>query len=61
VAASRTLLAANFSIAKGYTGQNTETLALPSDPAPFERVVGVPYELLHELELDLLLQEMRTG
>lgn len=35
-------LAANFLIAKGYTGQTTEILALPTDPAPFERVVGVP-------------------
>jgi hypothetical protein len=31
----------NFLIAAGYTGQTTEVLALPSDPAPFERVVGV--------------------
>jgi Carboxypeptidase regulatory-like domain len=35
-------LAANFLIAGGYTGQTTEVLALPTDPAPFERVVGVP-------------------
>ena len=35
-------LAANFLIAHGYTGQTTEVLALPTDPAPFERVVGVP-------------------
>ena len=35
-------LAANFLVAHGYTGQTTETLALPNDPAPFERVVGVP-------------------
>jgi hypothetical protein len=25
-----------------YTGQTTETLGLPSDPLPFERIVGVP-------------------
>ena len=31
----------NFLIASGYTGQTTEVLALPSDPAPFERVVGL--------------------
>lgn len=31
----------NFLIARGYTGQTTEVLALPDDPAPFERVVGV--------------------
>ncbi len=31
----------NFLIAKGYTGQTTEVLALPDDAAPFERVVGV--------------------
>jgi len=35
-------LAANFLIAQGYTGQTTETLALPNEPEPFERVVGVP-------------------
>ena len=35
-------LAANFLVAKGYTGQTTEVLALPTDAAPFERVVGVP-------------------
>jgi Carboxypeptidase regulatory-like domain len=35
-------LACNFLIAKGYTGQTTEVLALPTDPEPFERVVGVP-------------------
>lgn len=31
----------NGLVASGYTGQTTEILALPSDPAPFERVVGV--------------------
>jgi hypothetical protein len=35
-------IAANFLIASGYTGQTTEVVALPTDPAPFERVVGVP-------------------
>src|SRR5271157_729508 len=35
-------IAANFLIASGYTGQTTEVLALPTDTAPFERVVGVP-------------------
>jgi hypothetical protein len=39
---NRMSIAANFLIASGYTGQTTETLALPSDPLPFERVVGVP-------------------
>jgi Carboxypeptidase regulatory-like domain len=34
--------AANFLIANGYTGQTTETLALPSESEPFERAVGVP-------------------
>jgi hypothetical protein len=28
-------------VASGFTGQTTEVLALPGDPAPFERVVGV--------------------
>jgi hypothetical protein len=35
-------IGASFLLADGYTGQTTETLALPSDPAPFERIVGVP-------------------
>jgi hypothetical protein len=39
---NRMSIAANFLIATGYTGQTTEALALPSEPAPFERVVGVP-------------------
>ncbi len=29
-------------LANGYTGQTTETLALPNESQPFERVVGVP-------------------
>jgi hypothetical protein len=32
----------NLLLAAGYTGQTLETLALPTDPAPFERIVGVP-------------------
>src|SRR5271165_91062 len=39
---NRMSIAANFLIASGYTGQTTEVLALPSDPLPFERVVGLP-------------------
>jgi hypothetical protein len=39
---NRMSVGANFLIASGYTGQTTETLALPTDPASFERVVGVP-------------------
>jgi hypothetical protein len=38
----RMSIAANFLIAHGYTGQTTETLALPDESAPFERAVGVP-------------------
>jgi hypothetical protein len=38
----RMSIAANFLIARGYTGQTTETLALPNEVSPFERVVGVP-------------------
>jgi hypothetical protein len=33
---------ANFLLASGYTGQTTETLAIPTDSSPLERVVGVP-------------------
>jgi hypothetical protein len=39
---NRTSLAVNFLIATGYTGQTTETLQLPGEPQPIERVVGVP-------------------
>jgi len=39
---NRMSVAANFQVASGYTGQTTETLAVPTDPSPFERVVGVP-------------------
>ena len=39
---NRMSIAANFMLASGYTGQTTETLALPTDPFPFERIVGVP-------------------
>jgi Carboxypeptidase regulatory-like domain len=31
----------NLLVARGYTGQTTEVLALPDEAAPFERVVGV--------------------
>jgi hypothetical protein len=33
---------ANFLLASGYTGQTTETLAIPTDPSRLERVVRVP-------------------
>jgi len=39
---NRMSIGANFLIASGYTGQTTENLALPTDPFPFERIVGVP-------------------
>jgi len=39
---NRMSVGANFLLASGYTGQTTEVVALPSDPFPFERVVGVP-------------------
>ena len=29
-------------LANGYTGQTPETLALPGEGSPFERIVGVP-------------------
>ncbi len=35
-------LGLNSLLARGYTGQTLETLALPQDSAPFERIVGVP-------------------
>jgi hypothetical protein len=35
-------LGVNFLLAAGYTGQTLETLALPTDTVPFERIVGVP-------------------
>ncbi len=38
----RMSIGVNFLLASGYTGQTTELLALPNEPSPFERVVGVP-------------------
>ena len=38
---NRMSVGANF-LASGYAGQTTETLAIPTDPSPLERVVGVP-------------------
>ena len=38
----RMSIALNFLITRGYTGQTTEMLALPNEPDPIERVVGVP-------------------
>jgi len=34
-------LEVNFLLAAGFTGQTLETLAMPADSAPFERIVGV--------------------
>ena len=39
---NRMSVGANFLLASGYTGQTTETLAIPTDPSRLERVVGVP-------------------
>ena len=39
---NRMSIAANFLIAKGYTGQTTEVLSYPANVAPVEQVVGVP-------------------
>ncbi len=38
----RMSIAVNFLITHGYTGQTVESLALLNDPAPVDRVVGVP-------------------
>ncbi|MGO9269896.1 MAG: TonB-dependent receptor [Terriglobia bacterium] len=38
----RMSLGINFLLASGFSGQTLETLALYTDPAPFERIVGVP-------------------
>jgi hypothetical protein len=38
----RMTIGANFLLADGFTGQTLETLALPTEAAPFERIVGVP-------------------
>jgi hypothetical protein len=32
----------NFLVARGYGGQTLETLALPGESSPFERVTGFP-------------------
>ena len=47
----RMSIAANFLIAHGYTGQTTEVLALPNEPTPFERIVGVPLKSYVSLSL----------
>ena len=39
---NRMSVGASFLLASGYTGQTTETLALATEPSPFERVVGIP-------------------
>jgi len=57
---SRTSLEVNFLIASGYTGQTTETLALPSEAVPVKLVVGCALEVPRQLELDLLFQEMKV-
>ncbi len=38
----RISLGVGFLLASGHTGQTLEALALPTEPAPFERIVGVP-------------------
>jgi hypothetical protein len=38
---NRMSIGANFLLASSYVGQTTETLALATDPFPFEPVVGV--------------------
>ena len=47
----RMSIGANFLLASGYTGQTTETVALPTDPFPFERIVGVPLKSYVSLSL----------
>lgn len=39
---NRMAIGVNFLLASGYTGQTTEVLALPGEPFPSQRVVGVP-------------------
>ena len=41
---NRMSIGANFPLAVGFTDQTTETLALPTDSLPFERMVGVPFK-----------------
>lgn len=47
----RMSVAANLLIAQGYTGQTVANVALPSDPMPFDRVVGVPLRSYVSLSL----------
>ncbi len=42
IADGRMDVGVNFRIARGFTGQTVETLALPGEGAPFDRIVGVP-------------------
>lgn len=54
---NRMSLAANFLIADGFTGQTTETLALPNEAEPFERVVGVPLKSYLSLSFTYYFQK----
>lgn len=47
--AGRMSVGMNLFIARGYTGQTTETFALPDETAPFERIVGMRLPLLCQL------------
>jgi hypothetical protein len=47
---------ANVLIANGYTGQTTETLALPNEAEPFARVVGVPLKSYIRLSMSYRLR-----
>src|SRR5882762_9104466 len=57
---NRVSIGASFLLASGYAGQTRETLALATDPVPFERVVGVPLKSYVSLNWTyyFLLQEM---
>jgi hypothetical protein len=55
----RMSVAGNFLIANGYTGQTLETLALPNEPQPFERVVGVPLKSYVSLSFTYYFKQAR--
>lgn len=47
----RMSIGANLLLASGYTSQTTETVALPTDPFPFERIVWGPSKSYVSLSL----------
>ena len=50
----------NLMLANGYTGQTTETLALPDETMPFERVVGYGWHPTLEFPFPITFNQSRS-